>query len=297
MKNVKKLLLTTAFATLLGVGAFAGFSASKDAMVEKADAYSQGSVISIDKARLWVAYDNDNPMTKDGAVIKLWIHSTESGSSEHVYSLSGTFNNGAQSGRRYDFFDIALSDYTNGWYVTIQRFNPNNTSEYWGGGATLQLSNTNAFQVFYSWGDWSKASFGGIDSVDAGLAAKALGGMHTCSSSNINGYNAFPNFNSTFVKNAQDGWKTVGNMNEYTLDDYATKDTSYSGSASTETNAYDKYLYVQEMYTTGGNPTFAPIVGTIASNSNNTTAIILASSVALVGATGFIFLKKKRISK
>ena len=76
MKNVKKLLLTTAFATLLGVGAFAGFSASKDAKVEKADAYSQGSVIANNKARLWVGYWMNNPFFSYADAdtgIRLWI--------------------------------------------------------------------------------------------------------------------------------------------------------------------------------------------------------------------------------
>ena len=38
MKKISKLFLTTAFATLLGVGAFAGVSAVKEAKVEKASA-------------------------------------------------------------------------------------------------------------------------------------------------------------------------------------------------------------------------------------------------------------------
>ena len=315
MKNVKKLLLTTAFATLLGVGAFAGFSASKDAKVEKADAYSQGSVIANNKARLWVGYWMNNPFFSYADAdtgIRLWIHGGANNVNKIYGTIDGTFVNQAEydgshtehyeGHSRYDYFDVDLSDYTDGCYVNIQKFQ---NGAHKSTSKSIQLSASNAFKVLFVHDDWAWDSIDGskgtvtaevISAVDAGLAAKALGGMHTCSSSNINGYNAFPNYNSTFVMNGEN-WKTSGNLSDFTVDDYATKDTSYSGSASTETNAYTKYVYVEEMYKTGGNPSFAPIVGTIASNSNNTTAIILASSVALVGATGFIFLKKKRISK
>ena len=156
------------------------------------------------------------------------------------------------------------------------------------------MSSSNAFKVLFSYGDWSNGAFGTISSVDAGLAAKALGGMHTCSNSAINGYKAFPNFNSTFVKNGEN-WKTVGNLNDYSVDDFATKDTTYSGSANVTTNAYTKYLYVQEMYNTNGNPSFsAEFLSVVDGNKTNSYFIVIIASLAFVSLGSYIILRRKK---
>ena len=243
----------------LGLGALAISAASiisirsiHDPVEARAEAYSQGDIVPSGKARLWVGYDTENPFTKNTTEMKLWIHETQSGGAEHVYVLSetgGSFNNVTQGNRRYDYFDINESDYVNGWYLTVQRFQ-NGT---WKGQTNpLKLTASNAFMVYYVWGNWAEGqtqgtvAAGSIDSVDAGLAAKALAGIHTCSDSSFNGYKAFPNFDSTFVKNG-DNWKTVGNLSDYTINDYA---YPYTG-ATTAVDAYVKYVAVQNMQKSG----------------------------------------------
>ena len=233
----KILLATLGIFAVTAIGA-AAFLGTKEVKAANA-AYSQGSVIANDKARIWIGYDTSNPFysyADANTGIRLWIHSTSSGGSEIVYrTITGTFNNVAQSNRRYDYFDVDLSVYTNSWYMTVQKFQNDN----WKAATNpIQLSSSNAFQVYFVHGDWAwdktqgTVAAGSIDSVDAGLAAKALGGMHSCSSSNINGYGAFANFNSTFVMNGNN-WKTSGNLSDYELTDFANGNTSYSGTPAT----------------------------------------------------------------
>ena len=282
-----------------------------EAAVASSLATSQGSVIANDKARIWLGFDTSNPFysyadpsTSDAnstglnGGLKLWIHSTSSGGSEKKYNLSGNFTNNAQS-RRYSYCDVDLSVYTNQWYMNVQKFQNGN----WKCSTNaVQLKATNACQVYYIWGDWAwdktqgTISPGSIDSVDAGLVAKALGGIHSCSSSNVNGYNAFPNFNSTFVKNGNN-WKTVGNLGDYTVTDFADGNTSYSGSPATVTNAYTKYEFVQSQYNANsGNGTLSPL-SVIGASENNSMLVIAFSTIAIASVSGYFFIRKKRISK
>ena len=264
--------------------------------------YSQGSVIANDKARIWIGYDTSNPFysyADANTGIRLWIHSTSAGGTEKNFTtITGTFNNSAESGRRYDYFDVDLDVYTNGWYMTVQKFQNNS----WKGQTNpIQLGSSNAFKVYFIWGDWAwdstagTVAAGSIDSVDAGLAAKALGGMHSCSSSNINGYNAFPNYNSTFVKNGDD-WRTVGNINDYDLSDFVEGDGSYTGSATNVVNAYDKYEFVQSQYNAHQSGTSNPL-SIVGATGNNTAFVLVISAVAIASVSGCFFIRKKRLSK
>lgn len=268
--------------------------------VETRAAYSQGSVIPAGKARVWVGYDTGNPFTSYATEMKLWIHQGETGkgAGEHIYTLSGnggSFNNGAESNRRYDYFDIDETDYTNGWYLSVQKFQDGNWKATTN---SIQLSSANAFQVYYVWGDWAwdktqgTVAAGSIDSVDAGLAAKALAGMHACNSSAINGYNAFPNFNSTFVKDGEN-WKTSGNLSDYEITDYPYK-SDYTGNPSETVNAYTKYVAVENMYKTG-KISGAYNVSKFGGNDVNGAAVIGGLAVFGVAAAGtMIFFAKRR---
>lgn len=286
--------------TLVASGAFAVGSGLSHKKVESVNAeYSQGSVIANDKARIWIGYDTSNPFysyADDNTGIRLWIHSTSSGGSELVFgTISGTFNNSAQSNRRYDYFDVDLSVYTNQWYMTVQKFQDGN----WKGQTnSIQLTSSNACMVYFVWGDWAwdstagTVAAGSIDSVDAGLAAKALGGLHTCSSNNINGYNAFANYDSTFVHDGEN-WKTSGNLSDYELTDFATGNTSYTGNPATTVNAYTKYQNIQSMYTTGHLNSSRLLSQNLTTNKN-TWIIIIVCLVSVSAIGGYFFIKKRR---
>ncbi len=274
----------------------ASVAANDASLTEVSAASDELQTISNDKARLWVAYGNVTPMTKDDAVIKLWIHKNESNSDagSYVYASNdptvwGSYENGQESSRRYDYFDVDLICYTEGWYCTIQRFDSNGVT-FWNTGATVQLSSTNAFQVLYSWDDWSKSSFGVIGSLDAEMAAIALAGMHSCSSSNINGYGAFANFNSTFVKNGET-WRIVGDLSDYTLSDFADGDTTYSGLVSATVTAYNKYLFVKAK---AGDSSGALSVPDVAPNETaSVVAVTATASVGVAAFGGFLFIRKR----
>ena len=295
--KLKHLLSSLLLAGVLSFGVFAFFGHSD--FVETKAAYSQGDVVDKDKARIWIGYDTNNPFYSYADAdtgIRLWIHSTSSGGSENVYGrITGTFNNSAEGNKRYDYFDVDISNYTNQWYMTVQKFQNN----AWKGQTNpIQLKASNAFQVYYVWGDWAwdqtqgTVSPGTIDSVDAGLAAKALGGIHTCSDSAVNGYKAFASYDSTFVHNG-DAWKTVGNISDYELNDFANGDTSYSGSKTKVINAYDKYTAVQALYGSNG-ASLGKINSEIISNNAPMTAAVITLSVASITAIGGYFFLRKR---
>lgn len=306
MKGLKVLLgislAATGVTSAVALGVVSSNKANERVQLAEAETYSQGAVIANDKARIWIGYDNERPFYDSADAntgIRLWIHSTEDGQGGEalVYgTITGTFNNGAEFNRRYDYFDVDLSVYTNEWYMTVQKFQYNN----WKAATNpIQLTATNAFKAYYIWGDWAwdqtagTVSPGAITNVDAGMAAKALGGIHTCSSSAINGYNAFPNFNSTFVMNGE-SWKTTGNLSDYTIDDFADGDTSYSGSAATTTNAYDKYVAVQSLYNKA-NPSLSSRAIVAPEKHNATMGIVVGVSAAVIvslGACYFILRKK-----
>ena len=299
MKKIKLLTILSAF-TLAAAGVLGLASLKENKKAESVSAeYSQGSVIANNKARIWIGYDTGNPFysyADANTGIRLWIHSTSSGGSEHVYgTITGTFNNSAESNRRYDYFDVDISDYTNSWYMTVQKFQDGNWKAQTN---PIQLSSSNAGMVYFVWGDWAwdktqgTVGAGSIDSVDAGLAAKALGGLHTCSLSNINGYNAFPNFNSTFVKNGNN-WKTIGNLSDYSLTDFANGNTSYSGTPGTTINAYDKYVEIQSIYNNGGVNSSKSLF--VVPDKSTTVVIIAVVSLASITAiSGYFFIRKRR---
>ncbi len=298
MKKLRLITMLSAF-TLAAAGALGLNLRNKNTALSADAVYSQGSVIANNKARIWIGYDSQNPFysyADESTGIRLWIHSTSAGGTEQVYgTITGTFNNSAESNRRYDYFDVDLAHYTNGWYMTVQKFQ----NGAWKAQTNpIQLSSSNACKVYWVWGDWAwdstagTVAAGSIDSVDAGLAAKALGGLHTCSSSNINGYNAFANYDSTFVHNGEN-WRTVGNLSDYTLDDFANGDTSYSGSAANTVNAYDKYAKLQSL-SAGRGSNSSKVLYDFSKNSNLTVAIVIVSLVSVTAIGGYFFIKRRK---
>ena len=302
----RNLFLTLGLALTLGAGVAGGLSLNRGETKEVGaePSATQGNVIASNQARVWIGYDTNNPFysyADANTGIRLWIHSTSEGGDEHVYgTITGTFNNVAEGNKRYDYFDINISDYTNGWYMTVQKFQNN----AWKGATNpIQLSASNAFKVYYVHGDWAwdktqgtvaAGAVGGdteTNTVDAGFAVKALGGMLSCSSSNINGYGAYANFNSTFVKNTLEQWKTKGNMNEQTLLDYSNGDTSYTGSKNNLIDGYTKYQFVQTKAGASNSFYFVP-------TTNNTNMFIPIAIISIVGLTsvvaGIVVIRRRK---
>lgn len=296
---MKKTILVGLGALAMAIAAIACIGRTNDATETFAE-YSQGDVISAGKARVWIGYDTKSPFYSYATELKIWTHKNQGNgdAGEHVYSstdssIYGTFNNSAESNRRYDYFDISESDYSNGWYLTVQKFE---NGAFKAQTNPIKLAATNALQVYFIWGDWAwdktqgTIGAGSIDSVDAGLAAKALAGIHTCSSSAFNGYGAFANYESTFIKNGET-WKTVGNLGDYTINDYTS--SAYTG-AKVSVNAYTKYVAVGNMAKSGKiNGVYN--VYKFAGGDVNGAAIVGGLAVFGVAAAGtMIFFAKKR---
>ena len=131
----------------------------------------------------------------------------------------------------------------------------------------MDLSQNNLFKVLYlyanSTGEWLKgSSYGAPDKVDVNLAAKALSGLYTCSSSSINGFNAIEGFSQTWIwydynerDNTSNGnnWKTVGFLTHVNCQDYAFgadwKDSSTPRDTSINAQTkLDTLVAMHEMY-------------------------------------------------
>ena len=272
---------------------------------------SEYTVIAKNKVRIWIGYDTSNPFysyADDNTGIRLWIHSTSSGGSEHVYgTIGGTYNNIAESNRRYDYFDVDISDFTNGWYLTVQKFQ-NNTWKAAMPASGFKLSSSNVGKIFYTYGDWAwdktqgtiVASSVASNGCDAGFAALAICGLHTCSTgtyNNYNGYGAVNNYKSTFYDNIVSGLSLDG----WYVNDFADGDTGYSGSTSRLTDAHGKYLWMNYRKNGGDKPGAYLGFGSLFGDSENNISvviIIIASSVALLSVTALsILVIRKRKSK
>lgn len=201
---------------------------------------------TVGTVRLWISSDQNNPISKDGGVPKLWIH-TGSGTDDAtkgedywVGAETGNWNNGQENNRTYYYFDVPAANLI-GNYLTIQRFSSDGTSLLNQSG-TIEITTTNVTQVFYLWENQSTISAGPVGKLDAGMAAKALEGLQTCSSSATNGYNAFEGIAKTFIHNDDGTWKIVGNLNDYNIHDYASVDAYATGERAVTVDAYSKYL-------------------------------------------------------
>ena len=269
--------------------------------------YTTAMTIAKGKARIWIGFGSGNyKYTNDSAAIVLWVHSTSGGGSEHVYKSTtagvwGTFTNSGTGldGLRYDWFDIDLSDYTNGWYLTIQRYDSSGNT-YWNGSNSLQLTTSNVGKVYYApnASNYSgNITVGTITKVHAAMASIALAGCLTCSSSNYNGCgNNFRNVESSFIKNG-DSFRTVGELSSYNVYDYETGDISYTGGRTKVVNAYTKYQWLRYM---SGEDSVMPsaLVNVLLRKSsfdNSTSLVIIIISIVSVAAVGgyFFFRKKK----
>ena len=270
--------------------------------------YTTAMAVEKGKARIWIGYGSGNyKYTNDGASIFLWIHSTSEGGSQHVYSslmpgVWGTFTNSGDAsldGLRYDWFDIDISDYTNGWYLTIQRKDSSGSS-FWNGSNPLKLTTSNVGCVYYAPNVYNyigNITTGSIDKVHAAMATIALAGCLTCSSNNFNGHGSvFTNVESSFIKNGN-SFRTVGELSAYNVYDYETGDTSYSGNRTKVVDGYYKYQWLR--YTSGKDPTppsalSLNLLNGLTDNNNTPIIIVVISAVTVASIGGYFFLRKKK---
>lgn len=216
--------------------------------------------------RLWVSSDKNNPINRDGCYPKLWIHTgsgtsdSNKGSDVYVTEKNGFVeiqnteeweNTTVYQGYRiYYYFDVPVANIV-GNYLTIQRFGINDDA-WKNQSGTIKITEENVGQVFYLWQDQTTITTGGPDKLSAALAAKGVEGLQTCSSSNINGFNAFPQIAKTFILDANGDWKLPSgqNLDEIEISDYASIDDYATGTRSITVNAYDKAVILAQMSAT-----------------------------------------------
>lgn len=312
--------LTVAAAVVFGTIATLNLQSKENVQAATTETtYSQGSVVAKGKTRVWFGYDKANAFYQYSDDMKLWVHSTKTGGSEKVYSLAsvgGTFYNTQETGdnssdtnfdkedgggtahkthRRYDYFDIDTSCFTSGWYITLQKFEGSSWKGQTSNTDPIKLSASNAAKVFYVWGDWGwdatqgTISVGTVEKIDAGFTAKALAGIQSCSDSNINGYNVFPNFQETFVLNEKKEWKTVGELGSYTISDFNNGDTALTGSRNNTVNAWDKYSFIENMYNSNQPVSLKNFI-----TDNNQTSLVGITVISLGTIVAFVFFHKRR---
>lgn len=162
---------------------------------------------------------------------------------------SWQFFNFQQSNKLYVYFDVPTN--VIGKNIFFERWAPNNSTRWNYTGSVLYQTGHNS-QIFYNADDWwdtfipTRGIIGG--NVDANIAAAALAGYLSCSSSLDNGYGKFDNFNLTFVKNSNNTFKTVGDLDKIIFYDYDGIGSSSYGSprGTTKTvDAYTKYLQLE----------------------------------------------------
>lgn len=211
--------------------------------------------VSTGTFRFWLATELNNSFGRWGYVPKLWFH-TGSGNDDSnkgkevlVVGETGNWDNQWEKGyngteaRRYYYFDISTKAIGN--YLSVQYWKDGN---FVGQGDAVQFTAENVGKVCYFWNDYKGSSFGQIGTADAGLAAKALEGLLTCSDSKINGYNAFPTIRDTFIKNGGN-WKLEGNLGGNTILDYASSgDYGDASKKNVSVDAWDKYQALEAQY-------------------------------------------------
>ncbi len=214
--------------------------------------------------RLWVSSDKNNPINRDGCYPKLWIHTgsgtddwnkgsdvyvTEKNEFVEMQNTEEWENTDVYQGYRiyYYYFDVPVANVV-GNYLTIQRFEINDDA-WKNQSGTIQITQENVGQVFYLWDDQTTISTGGPGKLSAALAAKGVEGLQTCSSSNINGFNAFPQIANTFILNENGDWKLPSgqNLDQVEISDYASIDDYATGKRTITMNAYDKAAILARM--------------------------------------------------
>ncbi|MCR5348463.1 MAG: InlB B-repeat-containing protein [Bacilli bacterium] len=253
------------------------------------------TVIPNGKTRIFIGYDGgpDTVYYKEDAVISLKLWGDNGG--DATVDASGTYYNTNESisglsncPRRYDYFDIDNARFNDANGINVRR--GDSVSQFY-----TRLTSSSGLKVFYCPSTWEQDNFsfiGGLAETDALFAAIALCGIHTCSSSALNGYGAFDQYNDNFYPAGGTG------MSSYTINDFANGDTSYSGSTSNSITAAAKHSAVAAKAAGGSSAQVIP--GAPRQDESPLTLalwIVLAAGLVGVGSIGvayFVTKKKKK---
>lgn len=254
--TLKTELMTLAALATLGIAAVsatAGVVASENK--EQLSINAEEINDTVGYVRIWVGSDNNGPIDKDGCLPKLWFHTgngnddANKGQDVYVSGVMQNYQNDAESYRDYYYADVPVENIV-GSYLSVQRFHSNGT-QFKDQTQPILVTLDNITQVFFVWNvnEYPNGnigiSAGTIDFVGANMAAKALEGLQTCSSSPVNGYNAFEGIGKTFIHKDNGDWKTNGELGSHDIQDYATTDDYLTNERTVTIDAYDKYLALQ----------------------------------------------------
>lgn len=249
----KSILLGALVIAVGAVSATAGVVASENK--EQLSINAEEINDTVGYVRIWVGSDNNGPIDTDGCLPKLWFHTgngnddANKGQDVCVSDVMQNYQNNAESYRDYYYADVPVENIV-GSYLSVQRFHSNGT-QFKDQTQPILVTLDNITQVFYVWNVNEKTngnigiSTGTIGSVGANMAAKALEGLQTCSSSAVNGYNAFKGIGNTFIHDENGEWKTQGELSSCNIQDYATTDDYLTNERTVTIDAYDKYLALQ----------------------------------------------------
>ena len=195
--------------------------------------------------RLWIGSNETNPLNLAGGIPEIVISPTENEEDGAIYTNCHEYLNNAEGRRAYWYFDIPAEGIV-GKYISIRRID-SATGNVWNRSSFSKITEQNVNQVAYLNYYMNGLDFGAIGSVDAKLASWALEGLQTCSSSDINGYNAFQKIANTFIKNEDGSWKTQGSIGGNIINDYASIDDYAGGNRTVEVDAWAKVQILEEM--------------------------------------------------
>ena len=213
--------------------------------------------------------------------IRCWGGNTISSPYEGaIYDLKWFQNNGTgASGTWYGFADIPTN--ITGW--AIVRCNPTYKRVIWNYGPTHEsVSGAEAARIYKikenGWNFYLDSNTGD-SAVGPAFATTILQAYDTCSSSLLNGYNAYDSLNSNFFSKLTSAART----------------TSCASLNGTTKTVAEHVMGMSQRSIANSESA----IGVLITNSNTSSAIpVVTTAVVALGAIGgFFFLKKKKISK
>ena len=232
--------------------------------------------------------------------VRIWLDRSDIHTDGFVYVLRAGTSNLAPTGyekalvngnKYFAYYDVSLNtlknktfDFVvlqNGYMVT----NTNTVSYVLGDNSKLlRITNEGGLKI-------NKVAIGSEQRIYNTFFAKVLEGYLTCSSSTDNGYGAFTAFDANFLPKSGGSWNLEGNLGDVTINDYLNIEDYTSGPRSTPTNAYEKYLTMQQKAGAGSGRQY-----TNDSTLDSTTGVLILGAMFALSTAGYIFFRKKKVA-